>query len=275
MGDFSKIKQYIIGESNTEQMVYQYLDDATRVYLSQYETGNYDEAEHLKLNILRKKIMSSIKIVNPVELADLYSQLMSSNLPRLKKVEDFDKDAKEADFAVWKADAHAFMDIIGVVGDRRYDYKSASFVEDDRMVIENPIDMIEEVADFATHNNRIKRTAMQERVLSHTIQEMEDTIDASIADMTGEELEQFKGQMLLKKVAYDNALSKHTYAAEYCNYFDLSFVSPLIRPEVNLLLSLQKEYSTDMVRKYSDRRYGLVPFVENIDNNIDCAILGV
>ena len=274
MGNFQDFKQYIMGQFDAEQLIYQYLDDASKVYLTQYEDDTYDEAGHLKLNVLRNQIMKAVNKTNPVELSQVYSQLMSSNMPRIKKVEDFGCDATNSELAVWKADTYAFLDVIGIVADRRYDYNSASFVEDGKNVIDNPVDMVEELAEFATHNDRIKRTASQDRALSGTLLDMETEIDIAIADMTSRELEDFKRQMLLRKVAYDNALSRSMYDVEYCNYYDLSTVSPIIRATVSVLLSLQKEYNTDMIRKYSDRRYGLIPFVENIDKNIDCAILG-
>ena len=276
MGIFKDIKnQYMIKENDVEQLVYEYLAAATEIYLTQCETGKSDDAGLLKLNILRKQIISSASKTNPVELSELYTQLMSSNMPRIKAAEYFDRTTREIDCAVWKSDAHAFLDIIGIIGDRRYDFSDASFIENGKLVIDNPIDMIEELADYATHNERVKRTAIQNNELSATILDMKNNIDASISDMTSEELEQFKRHFGLRKVFFDNALYIHMNDTEYCNFIDISAVSPLVRGVMSLLLSLQKEYNTDMIRKYSDRKYGLIPYVNNIDEKVDNAILGL
>ena len=276
MGIFKDIKnQYTITDNDVEQLVYEYLAKATEIYLTQCETGKCDDAGLLKLNILRKQIMSASSKTNPVELSELYTQLMSSNMSRIKDGENFDKTTREIDCAVWKSDAHAFLDVIGIVRDRRYDFSDASFNQNGKLVLENPIDMIEEFADYVAHNENIKRSVAQNDELSVTITNMKNDIDAVICDMTSDELEQFKRRFGFRKVAYDNALYKHTCETEYCNHLNICEVSPIVRGAMSLLLSLQKEYNLDMVRKYSDKKYGLVSYVNNIDENVDNSILGL
>ena len=275
MGILKNKNQDTIKENDVEQLVYEYLASATEIYLTQTETGQEDGAGLFKLNVLRKKIMSAASKTNPVELSELYNQLMSSNMPRIKDGEYFDRNTKKSDCAVWKSDALAFLDIIGIVGDRRYNYHDASFVENGQLVIDNPIDMIEELAEFATHNDRIKRTPIQDDELSATIFDMKTNIDCTISDMTSEELEKFKRYFSFRKVAYEDALCKHMCDREHCDNLDICAVSNVVRGVMSLLLSLQKDYNIDMIRKYSDRNYGLIPYVNNIDEKVDNAILGL
>lgn len=266
---------YVFGRPNVGQMVHDYMQKASRAYISEYSTGEVPEVDEIMLNAMRGKIRNAVRRVEPIDLADLYTGLMNENMARIRQVEGLmDEEVSTQDLFAWSSDARAFLDIIETIRDRRYDFEGSTFVEDGKRIVASPIDMIEEEADYSAHNSMVKRTSNQQHDFITTQFIMKSNIDGAIADMTTDELDTFKGVMQLKKVAYESTLSEHNANSEYVNNFDRGSVPITIAGPLNQCIWLQKLYNVDMVRKYGHSRDGLIAFVDNIDEYVDNAIMG-
>ena len=233
------------------------------------------EADDIMLNALRGNIRGAVKRVNPIDLSELYNGLMSDNMARIRQVEALtEEDVATVDLFKWSSDARAFLDVIGIIRDRRYDFEGSTFFEDGMWVVTNPADMIEEFAEFVVNNDRVKRTSQQQHDFITTQMIMKSNIDRAISDMTTDEVEEFRNVMRFKKIAYEDALAHHNGNAEYVNGLDRRRVPFTIAGPLNQCIWLQKEHNISMIKKYGDRQSGLISYVNNIDEHIDNAIMG-
>ena len=269
--------EYVFCKPNVARKVADYLREAPKVYRKEYKTGIEDDIDDIILGAMRSRIKNDASRTNPIDLADIYDNLMTENMARLREVESLiGQDSSTSDLLEWNFRARAFLDLIGIIRTYRYDMQGATFMEDGKYVVESPIDMIEEQADYYAHNSMVKRTSKQQHDLISTMFIMRSNIEGAIANMTSEQLDNFRGIMNMKRIAYEDALNQHNANSEYINniYTLVPSLPTTIDEQFRQCVWYQKEYNVDMVRKYGDRKDGLIAYVDGLEANINSAIMG-
>ena len=267
--------EYVFCKPDVEKKVFEYLREAPKVYLKEYRNGQEDEIDSIILNSMRRRIQKDASQTEPVDLGGIYEAMMADNLERIKEAEAWanGEEVSSRDLLDWDARTRAFLDIVGIVRTRRYDMRGTNFVKDGEYIVPSPVDMIEEQAEYYTHNNPIKRTSKQQHDIITSMFIMNSNIESAIANMTSEQLDNFRGIMSMKKIAYEDALAQHTANSEYVDKISRN-VPGIIAERFAQCIWYQKEYSSDMVRKYGDAKDGLIAYVDNLESHINYSIMG-
>ena len=267
--------EYVFCKPDVEKKVFEYLREAPKVYLKEYRNGQEDEIDSIILNSMRRRIQRDASQTEPIDLGRIYENMMTDNLERIKEAEAWanGEEVSSRDLIEWNAKIRAFLDIVGIIRTRRYDMQGTNFVKDGEYIVPSPVEMIEEQAEYYTHNNLIKRTSKQQHDIITTMFIMNSNIEGAIANMTTEQLDNFRGIMAMKKIAYEDALAQHNENSEYVNNVSRN-VPSIIAERFGQCIWYQKEYNLDMVRKYGDAKDGLIAYVDNLDSHINHSIMG-